>query len=109
MPKQDFDSLLLEAVDESLSSLGDSAKQATYFHLKKTFNIKKRDIPHKIEEFDDAMEKTFGLGSKFLEILVMKRLYEKIGQVLEYNREQKDLVFTEYVESARQSFLEKTE
>jgi len=103
----DFEKLLLEAVDEGLSSLGDSAKQAVYFHLKKTFNISKRDIPYKIGEFADAMEKTFGLGSKFLEILIMKRVYEKIGQVFEYNQERKDLIFTEYVEAAKQSFLKK--
>lgn len=108
MPKQDFEKLLLEAVDESLSSLGDSPKQAVYFHLKKTFDIKKLDIPHKIEEFADAMEKTFGLGAKFLEILIMKRLYEKVGHIFEYTQEPSELVFTEYVEAAKQSFLKKT-
>ena len=99
--------LLLEAVDEALSSLGDSGKQAVYFHLKKSFNIEKRDIPHKIEKFTDAIEKTFGLGSKFLEILIMKHLYEKIGQVFEYDKEQKDLVLIEYVAAAKRSFLKK--
>jgi hypothetical protein len=99
--------LLLEAVDEALSSLGDSGKQAVYFHLKKSFNIEKRDIPHKIEKFADAIEKTFGLGSKFLEILIMKHLYEKVGQVFEYDKEQKDLVLIEYVAAAKRSFLKK--
>jgi len=96
---------LLEAIDEGLSSLGDSCQQAVYFHLKKTFKINKRDIPHKIEEFADAIEKLFGHGAKFLEIRIMKHLYEKVGHVIEYN--QKDLVFTEYVAVARQTFLKK--
>lgn len=104
---QRFEDLLLEAVDEGLSSLGDSAKQAVYFYLRKSFKIDKRDIPHKIEEFADAIERTFGLGSKFLEILIMKRISEKIGRVFEYDLESKDLAFTEYVESAKQSFLKK--
>jgi len=99
---------LLGAVDEGLSSLGDSAKHAIYFHLKNTFNINRRDIPFKIEEFADALEKIFGLGAKPIEILIMKRLYEKVGGVVEYP-EHASLVFTEYVAAARQSFLKKEE
>ena len=111
MLRRDFDRLMLEAVDESLSSLGDSAKQTIYFHLETTFNIKKGDIPHRIEDFDDAMEKTFGLGFKFLEILIMKHLYEKVGQMFRYKPKRHSrahLVLTDYVKSARQSFLKKT-
>lgn len=105
MRNRGFEEILLEAVDEALSSLGDSAKQVIYFYLEKTYKIKKQDIPHKIEEFADAIEKIFGLGAKFLEILIMKRLYEKVGGVFDYNQE--NLVFTEYVATTRQSFLKK--
>ena len=104
-----FDKLLLEAVDEGLSSLGDSPKQAIYFYLKKEFKLDKRDIPQKIEEFTDAIERIFGLGAKFLEILIMKRLYEKVGHIFEYNREEKNLVFAEYVKAAKQSFGKQVE
>jgi hypothetical protein len=104
LSKRSFEKLLLEAVDEGLSSLGDSAKQAIYFHLEKTFKINKRNIPSKIEEFAIAIEKIFGFGAKPLEILIMQRLYEKVGGVVEYPKH-KDLVFAEYVAAARQSFL----
>jgi len=107
LSKRSFEKLLLEAVDEGLSSLGDSAEHAIYFHLENTFKVSRRDIPYKIEEFADAIEKIFGLGAKFLEILIMKRLYEKVGGVIEYPEEQKDLVFTEYVVAVKQSFLKK--
>ena len=105
MHNRNFEKLLLEAVDEGLSSLGDSSKHVIYFHLEKTFKIAKRDIPHKIEEFADAIEKIFGPGAKFLEILIMKCLYEKVGRVFECNQEQEELVFTEYVAAVKQSFL----
>ena len=98
-----FEELLLEAVDEGLSSLGDSAKQAVYFNLEKTFNVNKRDIPYKIEEFADAIEKIFGLGARFLEIQIMKRLYEKVGHALKYFPKKDEIVFTEYVAAARLS------
>jgi len=106
LSKRSFEKLLLETVDEGLSSLGDSAKHAIYFHLKNTFNISKRDIPYKIEEFADALEKIFGLGAKPIEILIMQRLYEKVGGVVQYPRYE-NLVFAEYVAAVRQSFLKK--
>lgn len=68
MPRKDFDKLLLEAVDEGLSSLGESPGQAIYFYLKERFNVKKQEIPHKIEAFADGIEKIFGLGANFLKI-----------------------------------------
>ena len=108
MSRRDFDKIILEAVDASLTSLGDSAKQTIYFHLKTTFNIEKQDVPNKIEELDAAMEKTFGLGCKFLDILIMKHLYEKVGQSFKYKPKQEDLVLSEYVDSARRVFLKKT-
>ena len=101
-----FEKLLLEAVDEGLSSLCNSSKQAIYSLLENTFNISKRGIPSKIEEFADAIEKIFGFGAKPIEILIIKRLNEKVGGVVQYP-EHENLVFAEYVAAARQSFLKK--
>ncbi|UCE15654.1 MAG: hypothetical protein JSV12_07225 [Candidatus Bathyarchaeota archaeon] len=107
MSNRSFEKLLLEAVEEGLSSLGDSAKDVVYFYLEKTCNINRQDIPYRIEEFTDAIENFFGAGAKVLEIMIMKLLYEKIGHVIEYDPEVGDLVFTEYVAAVRQTFLKK--
>jgi len=107
LPKKSFERLLLKAIDEGLSSLGESPKRAVFFYLEKKFNIKKRHIPYKTEEFVNALEKIFGLGAKFLEILILKQLYEKVGQIFEWNEKQTDLIFTEYIVAARRSFLKK--
>lgn len=98
---RDFQNLLMEAIDEGLSLLGSSSKQAIYFYLEKTFAIKKHDIPSKIGEFTNAIEEIFGRGAKILEIQIMKHLYEKVGHDFEYFPEDDELVFTEYVEAAR--------
>lgn len=103
MVRKSFEKLLLEAVDEALASLGDSAKQAIYFHLERKFKIRKSEIPCRVEEFAKGLKEIFGLGAQFIEILVMKRLYERIGQPLEWD-ESKELVFTEYVAAAKRSF-----
>ena len=104
MDNPEFDTLLLEAVDEGLSSVGDSSKQAIYFHLEKTFRIEKEEIPLKIEDFAEAIEKIFGLGANFLEILIMKHLYSKIGQDSGQLEPVSDFSFREYVTAARIGF-----
>ena len=106
MLKRDFEKLLLQAVDEGLSSLGESSRQAIYFHLKKNFNIKKKEIPNKIGNFADAIEKIFGSGADFLEILIMKSLHEKVGGIFE-PRGSTDFAFIEYVIEVKRNFVEK--
>jgi hypothetical protein len=98
-----FDEILLEAVDEALSSLGESAKESIYFHLKDKFKISREEIPRRIKDFAEGLEKIFGLGARFLEIMIMRRLYARIGQPLEWN-EDEEFIFVKYVEAARRSF-----
>lgn len=96
-----FEQLLLDAVDEGLAGLGDSARRTIYYHLEKDFNIKRQDIPCKIEEFADAIEKIFGAAAALLEIQIMKKLHEKVGASFRYSPEQKDLVFTEHIKTVK--------
>lgn len=103
MSKTDFEKLLVEAIDEGLSALGDSSKQAIYYHLEESFRIKKNEIPVRVEAFATAIEKLFGLGANFLEIIIMKRLHEKTGQNIEWQGS-KNLTFVEYVDVVKQSF-----
>ena len=103
MTGKSFEEILLEAVDEALASLGDSAKQSIYYHLEEKFKIPRKEIPNRIEDFVEGLEKIFGIGARFLEILIMKKLYDRIGKPLEWD-ERKEFVFVNYVEAARKSF-----
>ncbi|UCE29839.1 MAG: hypothetical protein JSV85_03760 [Candidatus Bathyarchaeota archaeon] len=98
---REFNKLVLEAVDEGLSSLGDSPKQMIYLVLEKTFKVKRSEIPEKVEEFAYALEQIFGQGAKIVEIQIMRRLHDKVGPSFTYSPEKGDLLFTEYVEAAR--------
>lgn len=103
-----FEILLLAAVDEVLSSLGDTSEQMVYSHLEKAFNIRRLDIPHKIDEFASAIERSFGVGAKLLEIQIMKLIHEKIGPSFKCFPKRNDLIFTEYVNAARVKFDERS-
>jgi poly(A) polymerase Pap1 len=97
----DFEELLREAIDEGLSLLGESAKQVVYFHLEKTFKMNRLDIPYRIEEFIDAIDKIFGTGAKILEIQIMKCLFKRVGCTIRQYPEQNGLEFAEYVEAVK--------
>jgi len=90
----DFEKLFMKAVDESLTVLPESGREMLFFHLERSFSIKKRDIPKKPENFIDALEQIFGAGAQVLEKLIVQNMYSKLG--LEY-QERKDYTFTDYL------------
>jgi len=98
-----FEKLLLEAIDEGLSSLGETSKQAIYFHLEKNYKLTKQGIPFRIEDFTEAVENIFGVGAKVLEIRIMKNLFKNMGYPFPYFRScaHEYLEFTKYIKSAR--------
>lgn len=110
MTEPEFEALLLEAIDEALFVLGDSVTQTVYFHLERSFNIKKDEIPYRLGTFTQAIENIFGAGAKFIEILIMKKLHKKVEGVLKWNESER-FGFTEYVARAKRLFnarLERT-
>jgi hypothetical protein len=88
----DFNLLLLDSIDEALLSLGESARQAIYFHIEKNFQI--------------ALEKIFGVGARYIEILIMRNLCGRVGRSLELGKNEQ-LEFIKYVAAAKQGFNEK--
>ena len=76
-----FDAFLLDSVDEVFFNLSEGAKVSIYFYIENKCKIRRCDIPQKIAEFSVALEQIFGLGTRFIEIMLMKNLHDKIGIV----------------------------
>jgi poly(A) polymerase Pap1 len=102
---REFDKLLVSAIDEALNSLGESVKQSTYFHIENNFKLARDEIPENLFEFQGGLESIFGAGAQYIEILIMKNLYKKIGRNLKIKNKQ--LEFIEYVDSAKDGFMKK--
>jgi hypothetical protein len=102
---REFDKLLLSAIDEALTSLGESVKQSIYFHIENKFSVARNEIPENLGEFQGGLEKIFGAGARFIEILIMKNLHSKIGRPLMIESEQFE--FVEYVDAVKEGFLKK--
>ena len=77
-PVEQFNYFLIESIDESLILLGEPVKNELYRQLELKFNIKKADIPLRLEEFSDILHKVFGLGASRLEVKFLKKLDSKI-------------------------------
>jgi hypothetical protein len=109
---KNFDQILLVAIDEALSSLGENVKASIYFQLGNLFKIKKQEIPSRIGDFSDALEQFFGLGARHLEILFIKNLHAKIKVTCKWPTYKwplskwivPEMTFQEYVRLMRQNF-----
>jgi hypothetical protein len=109
---ENFDQILITAIDEALSSLGESAKTSIYFHLEDLFKIKKQEIPSRMCDFSNALEQVFGLGARYLEVLCMKNLHARIvvtGKCSEFawplsKQKVPEMTFQEYVCLIRENF-----
>ena len=106
---QKFEEVLQDSVDEAFSSLGESVKKSIYFHLENSFLIPRQDIPCRVEDFSDALERIFGPGAKHLELLIMEKLYRKVNCSYKWEGPKwlvPDLTFEQYVELMRIGFKE---
>jgi hypothetical protein len=79
LPHDHFTKVLLAAIEEGLSSLGDSPREAIFYHLEASFQLKKEDIPLNITDFKTALERIFGPGAPYIEKIITRSLYEKLG------------------------------
>jgi len=104
-----FGQILLEAIDQALSSLGENAKESVYFHMERKSKITRQEIPNRIDDFSDSLERIFGLGARHLEIMFMKNLHAKVKTVYKMDTPTwvvPELTFNEYVRNVKQNFEE---
>lgn len=73
-----FNQVLIEALDESFLNLGKKVKDVVYTILEKTYKIKKKQIPQNVLSFSIALNQMFGHAAVPLEILLRKKLEAKV-------------------------------
>jgi CBS domain-containing protein len=96
-----------EAIDETFSSLGEPTRKAIYIHLKNSFGIAKREIPYRINDFSDALEKIFGPSARNLEILCIKNIQAKARIDYKWDLPESsgsELTFEEYIRIVKQNY-----
>lgn len=99
-----FEKAVTEAVDESLSALGNCSKQTIYRLLENRYGIRKEEIPRKIAGFAHAVEETFGSVAKLIEIKIIKNLHSK-NRNFHYATNKDELNFIEFINNL-QNYLD---
>ena len=97
-----FEKNLLEAIDEAFYSIGNNCNRAIYEYLEKNFMLNKLNIPKRIEDFSEALDRIFGFSAKILELNIMNNLYRRTGNSFKYQNE-KTLDFITYIQSIKNS------
>ena len=78
MPAKDFERLLLDSIDEALSSTEEKLEKETFAQLE-SLGIPRVEIPRHVGMFTRVIEKVFGAAADDLKFLILKRLHEKNG------------------------------
>lgn len=71
--------ILLQAVDQALLVPGEIVRAAIYERIERSYQVKREEIPEKLETFHLALEDLLGAGAKVIEKLIAKNLYNLLG------------------------------
>src|SRR5665647_1424508 len=93
-----FENILIEAIDETFSKLGMPVNKAFYSFLEVNYKLTKENIPSRIGDFVDGLQRIFRTGAPLLEIDIIKNLQQKTPSFI-YLLESPDLSFEDYLQS----------
>ena len=96
-----FNELLLEVIDNSLTSLlGEDAKKALYIYLKAVLFLERESVGKELEVFHTGLTLLFGSSAVEIEDVIVKELLSRLG--LEISG--KD-TFVNFVKKAKTYFI----
>lgn len=78
-PRAELGKALLEAVDQGLLVPGEIVRAAIYERIERSYQVKREEIPEKLETFHRALQDLLGAAAKVMEKLIAKNLYSRLG------------------------------
>lgn len=70
---------LVQAVDEALLVPGEIVRTAIYERIERSYQVRREDIPEKVEAFHKALEELLGSSAKVMEKIIAKSFYTRLG------------------------------
>jgi len=71
--------VLMCAVEQGLSSLGESVAQVIFYNIDKRYSLKRRDIVEKPNRFVEALQSIFGSGAETIQKLIIQSICAATG------------------------------
>jgi hypothetical protein len=96
----EFKDILLNAVDYGLLVLGEIVRKTIYERLESNYQVKRADIPEKLEAFHVALAGLFGRRGSVVERLIARKLYSKLRLKFE---EHENRTLVDYVNYAKKA------
>ncbi len=73
-----FREVLLQAIDDGLLVPGEIVRAAIYDRVERSYQIRREEIPEKLELFHKALRDLLAAGGEVLERLIAKSLYRRL-------------------------------
>jgi hypothetical protein len=75
----EFSAVLLDAIDEGLLVLGENSRTLIYQYIERKHQVKREEIPERLELFHETLISFFSTAEKILEKIIAGNLYGKLG------------------------------
>jgi hypothetical protein len=95
-----FREVLLQAIDDGLLVPGEIVRAAIYDRVERSYQIRREEIPEKLELFHKALRDLLAAGSEVLERLIAKNLYRRLD--LNFNQHE-NWTLLDYVDEAKKA------
>jgi hypothetical protein len=82
MAAEEFDRLVLEAVDQAFQSLGGGVTQALWYYIERTAGLRREEVPQRMEELFVALDRLLGPGALVLKRLIVRNLHSRLPENL---------------------------
>ncbi|RLF13864.1 MAG: hypothetical protein DRJ97_07285, partial [Thermoprotei archaeon] len=76
---EDFNSLILEAIEEGLQKLTSSVKHVTLYYAKTKFNLSKEEIPKRPDDFEKVLREIYGEAANYIVAVINESIFLKLG------------------------------
>jgi hypothetical protein len=93
-----FERVLLDAVDDALLIFGEAVRAAIYDCIEERYQIRREEIPDRLEAFHRALEELLGKNWETVKRLIVENLYSRLD--LEFT-EQEGWTLADYLYCAR--------
>ncbi|MGB9024301.1 MAG: hypothetical protein WCC94_12830 [Candidatus Bathyarchaeia archaeon] len=71
--------VLLHAIDDGLAVPGEIVRTAIYDRIERSYQLRREEIPEKLETFHRGLQELLGAAAKVMEKLIAKNLYRRLG------------------------------
>lgn len=95
-----FRDILLQSIDDALLVPGEIVRAAIYDRVERSYQLRREEIPEKLELFHKALRDLLAAGGEVLERLIAKNLYRRLD--LNFNQHE-NWTLLDYVDEAKKA------